>query len=45
MADNPASYAYLRIFGHLAYFHVNDSKLESRARKAIFLVMGKGVKG
>jgi len=35
----------LRIFGCLAYFHVKDSKLNSRDKKAIFLGFGLGVNG
>ena len=32
-------------FGCPAYFHVNDGKLEPRAKKAIFLGYATGVKG
>jgi hypothetical protein len=35
----------LRIFGCLAYTHVNDGKLESKVMKCIFLGYATGVKG
>lgn len=35
--DTPTDYSRLRIFGHSAYAHVNESKLEPRAKKCIFL--------
>ncbi|GMP62704.1 hypothetical protein CsSME_00024701 [Camellia sinensis var. sinensis] len=38
-------YDQLRIFGCPAYFHVTESKLDPRAKKAIFLGFGAGVKG
>ncbi|GMP53679.1 hypothetical protein CsSME_00019075 [Camellia sinensis var. sinensis] len=38
-------YDQLRIFGCPAYFHVTESKLDPRAKKAIFLGFGDGVKG
>ncbi|XXG58369.1 hypothetical protein AAC387_Pa04g0693 [Persea americana] len=41
----PADYTNLRIFGCPAYAHVNDGKLEPRARKCIFLGYADGVKG
>ncbi|KAK3033955.1 hypothetical protein RJ639_034119 [Escallonia herrerae] len=40
-----ANYEILRIFGCPAYAHVNDGKLESRAKKCIFLGYANGVKG
>ncbi|KAK3010670.1 hypothetical protein RJ639_011399 [Escallonia herrerae] len=40
-----ANYENLRIFGCLAYAHVNDCKLEPRAKKCIFLGYANGVKG
>ena len=40
-----SNYANLRIFCCLAYAHVNESKLEPRARKCIFLGYVDGVKG
>ena len=44
-SDTPANYSHLRVFGCPAYFHVNDGKLEPRAKKAIFLGYAIGVKG
>ena len=41
----PANYSHLRVFGCPAYFHVNDGKLEPRAKKAIFLGYTIRVKG
>ena len=41
----PASYAHLRIFGCPTCFHVNDGKLEPRAKKTTFFVYGNGAKG
>ncbi|KAH9727059.1 retrovirus-related pol polyprotein from transposon TNT 1-94-like protein [Citrus sinensis] len=38
-------YDSLRIFGCPAYYHVKDGKLDSRARKAIFMRFKGGVKG
>ncbi|KAH9764080.1 hypothetical protein KPL70_001401 [Citrus sinensis] len=38
-------YDSLRIFGCPAYYHVKDSKLDLRARKAIFVGFKGGVKG
>ncbi|KAK3010795.1 hypothetical protein RJ639_011899 [Escallonia herrerae] len=40
-----ANYENLRIFGCLAYAHVNDGKLEPRAKKCIFLGYANKVKG
>ena len=42
---SPVNYSNLRVFGCPAYIHVNDGKLEPRARKCIFLGYGIGVKG
>ena len=39
------NYSSLRVFGCSAYIHVNDEKLEPRARKCIFVGYGVGVKG
>ena len=44
-SGTPTSYSHLRVFGYPAYFHVNDGKLESRAKKDIFLGYATGVKG
>ena len=41
----PVNYSHLRVFGFSVYFHVNDGKLEPRAKKAIFLGYATGVKG
>ena len=43
--NTPVNYSSLRIFGCPAYIHVNDGKLEPRARKGIFVGYGVGVKG
>lgn len=42
---SPASYTNMRVFGYLVYAHVNDGKLELKARKYIFLGYADGVKG
>ena len=44
-SGEPSNYSYFRIFGCPAYYHVNESKLESRAKKVIFVVYVNGVKG
>ena len=44
-SGTPADYSTLRIFGCPAYMHVNDGKLEPRAKKCIFLGYVSGVKG
>ncbi|MBE2321334.1 hypothetical protein DVA67_035795, partial [Solirubrobacter sp. CPCC 204708] len=45
-SGNPATdYDHLHIFGCPAYFHVTESKLEPRAKKAVFLGFKEGVKG
>ena len=41
----PADYSNLRVFGCTAYYHVNEGKLEPRAKKGIFVGYGEGVKG
>ena len=38
-------YDSLRIFGCPAYYHIKEDKLDSRARRGIFLGFKKGVKG
>ena len=43
--NTPVNYSRLRVFGCLAYIHVNDEKLEPRARKLIFVGYRVGVKG
>ncbi|KAK3016961.1 hypothetical protein RJ639_007857 [Escallonia herrerae] len=44
-SDKHANYKHLRIFGCPAYAHVNNGKLEPRAKKCIFLGYANGVKG
>ena len=44
-SGTPVNYSHLQVFGCPAYFHVNDGKLELRAKKAIFLGYATGVKG
>jgi len=41
----PADYSILRVFGCTAYYHLNEGKLEPRAKKGIFIGYGDGVKG
>jgi len=36
-SGNPVNYCILRIFGRLAYAHVNNRKLVNRAIKCVFL--------
>ena len=36
-SSSPSNYANLRIFSYPTYAHVNEGKLEQRARKCIFL--------
>src|SRR5207237_4123209 len=40
-----ADYSQLRVFGCIAYAHVDNGKLEPRAIKCIFLSYESGVKG
>ncbi|GJV24694.1 retrovirus-related pol polyprotein from transposon TNT 1-94 [Tanacetum coccineum] len=44
-SGHPANYEMLRIFGCVAYSHVNQGKLKPRAIKCIFLGYPNGVKG
>ncbi|GJV02370.1 retrovirus-related pol polyprotein from transposon TNT 1-94 [Tanacetum coccineum] len=44
-SGHPANYEMLRIFGCVAYSHVNQGKLKPRAIKCIFLRYPEGVKG
>ncbi|GJZ18409.1 retrovirus-related pol polyprotein from transposon TNT 1-94 [Tanacetum coccineum] len=44
-SGHPANYKMLRIFGCVAYSHVNQGKLKPRAIKCIFLGYPEGVKG
>ena len=38
-------YDTLRVFGSTAYYHVKESKLDLRAKKALFMGVTSGVKG
>lgn len=38
-------YDSLHIFGFIAYYHVKESKLDPRAKKALFMGITSGVKG
>ena len=40
-----ADYKHLRIFGCIAYLHVKQGKLDSRALKGVFVGYPEGVKG
>ncbi|GJY83147.1 retrovirus-related pol polyprotein from transposon TNT 1-94 [Tanacetum coccineum] len=44
-SGHPTSYEMLRIFGCVAYSHVNQGKLKPRAIKCIFMGYPEGVKG
>ena len=44
-SGTPADYSDFKIFGCPAYMHVNEGKLEPRAKKCIFLGYASGVKG
>ncbi|XP_071909337.1 uncharacterized protein [Coffea arabica] len=44
-SGTPADYFNLKVFGCPTYMHVNDGKLESKAKKYIFLGYASGVKG
>ncbi|KAG9442249.1 hypothetical protein H6P81_018103 [Aristolochia fimbriata] len=44
-SGTPADYSDLKVFGCTAYMHVNEGKLEPRAKKCIFLGYATGVKG
>ena len=44
-SGGPATYSDLKIFGCLAYAHVNNGKLEPRLMKCIFLGYKSSVKG
>jgi len=35
----------LKVFGCLTYYHINEGKLEPRAKKGFFMGYGDGVKG
>ena len=38
-------YDSLQVFGSTAYYHVNESKLDSRVKKSLFMGITNGVKG
>ena len=38
-------YDSLYVFGSIAYYHVNESNLDLRAKKALFMGISLGVKG
>jgi hypothetical protein len=44
-SGSPSDYSQLKVFGHTAYAHVNNGKLEPRAAKCVFLGYSSGVKG
>ena len=44
-SDKPADYSNLNVFGCPVYYHINEGKLEPRARKRVFVGHGDGVKG
>ena len=45
-SGHPArDYEHMRVFGCPAYYHVQNDKLEPRAKKAIFIGFRRGVKG
>ncbi|KAJ4721544.1 Retrovirus-related Pol polyprotein from transposon TNT 1-94 [Melia azedarach] len=44
-SGKPADYSNLRAFGCTVYYHVNEGKLEPRAKKRVFVGYGDGVKG
>ena len=39
-SNKPAKYLMLKVFGCLAYYHVNEGKLEPRAKKGFFMGYG-----
>ena len=45
MSGELADYSLLRVFGCIVYYHVNEGKLEPKAKKGIFVGFGDGVKG
>lgn len=44
-SGQPADYKHLRTFGCVAYAHIDQGKLEPRAKKCVFLGYPEGVKG
>lgn len=45
MFDNPTDYFDMKVFGFPIYIYTNNGKLESGAKKCIFLGYSFGVKG
>lgn len=43
--NKPGNYSMLKVFGCLAYYHVNEGKLEPRAKKGVFVGYENRVKG
>ncbi|KAJ4713974.1 Retrovirus-related Pol polyprotein from transposon TNT 1-94 [Melia azedarach] len=43
-SGKPANYSNLRAFGCTVYYHVNEGKLEPRAKNGVFVGYGDGVK-
>ena len=44
-SGKPADYFDLRVFGCTIYYHVNEGKLEPRAKRRVFVGYEDGVKG
>lgn len=44
-SKKPFRYEHLKLFGCIAYVHINEKKLEPRALRCIFLGYPKGIKG
>ena len=45
-SEKPANdYGFLHLFGSIAYYHVNEPKLDLRAKKTLFMGIGARVKG
>ncbi|KAJ4721172.1 Retrovirus-related Pol polyprotein from transposon TNT 1-94 [Melia azedarach] len=44
-SGKPVDYYSLRVFGCTVHYHVNEGKLEPRAKKGVFVGYGNGVKG
>jgi len=45
LSGKPVDYSNLWAFGCTVYYHVNDGKLDPRAKKGVFVDYGDGVKG
>ena len=44
-SNKPTDYLMLKVFGCPTYYHVNEGKLEPRAKKGVFMGYGNRVKG